>query len=428
MVDFSGKVVLITGAGKGTGRSVAEAFASAGRKRGCQRRLAGQPGRDGGNHILASKGQVKAYVEDIAKKMPIQTLLNSVLDDFGRIDILVNCAEVEPQKTVLEMDDWDWQRTMDVNLSGPFLLTQSVGRIMKEKGSGVIVHVGERAKRSGAAGRPTSPARPGWRRFRHWQPTNCPSSASGSITSSRKRPAMQQNRSWSCAAKMTVRLRDLLLGLRDLRLADAPVIVHSSLKSFGQVEGGAVTVVNALVAVFSTVIVPTFTYKTMITPLTGPENNGITYGSRQDQNQMAEFFTPRMPADPLMGIIPEMLRRHPRAMRSNHPIQSFAGINAEKFLASQTMDDHLAPLGIAGTGGRLGGADGRGPHRQHQHPLRRKTGRAQAIHPLGADTEGRGGVPRFPRLFSRVSRRSPRRWKSSPARCKSGMRSSRRCR
>ena len=96
--------------------------------------------------ILAAGGQVKAYVEDIAKKMPVQTLLNAVLDDFGRIDILVNCAEVEPQKSVLEMDDWDWQRTLDVNLNGAFLLTQSVGRIMKEKGGGVIVHVGERAK------------------------------------------------------------------------------------------------------------------------------------------------------------------------------------------------------------------------------------------------------------------------------------------
>jgi NAD(P)-dependent dehydrogenase (short-subunit alcohol dehydrogenase family) len=85
-------------------------------------------------------------VEDIAKKMPVQTLLNAVLDDFGRIDILVNCAEVEPQKSVLEMDDWDWQRTLDVNLTGAFLLTQSAGRIMKEKGGGVIVHVGERPK------------------------------------------------------------------------------------------------------------------------------------------------------------------------------------------------------------------------------------------------------------------------------------------
>ncbi len=153
---------------------------------------------------------------------------------------------------------------------------------------------------------------------------------------------------------MTVRLRDLLLGLRDLRLADAPVIVHSSLKSFGQVstgstwqvEGGAVTVVNALVTAFGAVLVPTFTYKPMITPLAGPENNGITYGSLQDQNRMAEFFTLRMPADPLMGVIPELFRRHPRAKRSNHPIQSFAGINAEKILAAQTMTDHLAPLGL----------------------------------------------------------------------------------
>ena len=145
MGNFENKVILVTGAGKGTGRAVAEAFARQGAVVAANdispinldETLA---------HILAAGGQAKAYVEDIAKKMPVQTLLNAVLDDFGRIDILVNCAEVEPQKSVLEMDDWDWQRTLDVNLTGAFLLTQSVGRIMKEKGGGVIVHVGERPK------------------------------------------------------------------------------------------------------------------------------------------------------------------------------------------------------------------------------------------------------------------------------------------
>ena len=111
---------------------------------------------------------------------------------------------------------------------------------------------------------------------------------------------------------MAVRLRDLLLGLRELHLGTAPVIVHSSLKSFGEVEGGAQTVVTALTAVFPTVLVPTFTYKTMLTPQTGPGQNGITYGSGENQNRMAEFFTPWMPADPLMGIIPETFRNHPR--------------------------------------------------------------------------------------------------------------------
>ena len=143
---------------------------------------------------------------------------------------------------------------------------------------------------------------------------------------------------------MAVRLRDLLLGLRELHLGNAPVIVHASLKSFGEVEGGAQTVINALAGVFPVVLVPTFTYKTMLIPLTGPEHNAMTYGSGESRNRMAEFFTPRMPADPLMGIIPETLRSHPNAKRSIHPIQSFAGINAGNLLQAQTMADPLGPL------------------------------------------------------------------------------------
>jgi NAD(P)-dependent dehydrogenase (short-subunit alcohol dehydrogenase family) len=147
MSDLKGKVMLVTGAGKGTGRRVAQAGAALGAKIAVNdvspvnmdETLA---------LIRAAGGQVNAYVEDIARKMPVQALLNAVLDDLGGIDILVNCAEVEPQKTLLEMDDWDWQRTLDVNLTGAFLLTQSVGRIMKEKGGGVILHVGERARGS----------------------------------------------------------------------------------------------------------------------------------------------------------------------------------------------------------------------------------------------------------------------------------------
>ena len=145
MGNFENKVILVTGAGKGTGRGVAEAFAGQGAVVAAND-ISPVNLDETVAHILAAGRQAKAYVEDIAKKMPVQTLLNAVLDDFGRIDMLVNCAEVEPQKSVLEMDDWDWQRTLDVNLNGAFLLTQSGGRIMKEKGGGVIVQVGERPK------------------------------------------------------------------------------------------------------------------------------------------------------------------------------------------------------------------------------------------------------------------------------------------
>lgn len=144
---------------------------------------------------------------------------------------------------------------------------------------------------------------------------------------------------------MTVFLRDIQVGLRNLRLGESPVIVHSSLKSFGEVEGGAATVVNALARVFQSILVPTFTYKTMLIPQSGPEFNAMTYGSGADQNRMAEFFSPGMPADPLMGVIPENFRKHPRAERSHHPIQSFAGMNAAGFLKTQRIDDPLGPIG-----------------------------------------------------------------------------------
>lgn len=144
---------------------------------------------------------------------------------------------------------------------------------------------------------------------------------------------------------MSVRLRDLLLELRDLGLGPAPVVVHASLSAFGEVDGGAETVASALAAVFQRLLAPAFTYKTMLTPRAGPPDNGLAYGSGADQNRMAEFFRPRMPVDALIGAIPEALRKRPEAQRSSHPILSFAGLGAKEFLTAQTLSEPLAPLG-----------------------------------------------------------------------------------
>lgn len=138
--------------------------------------------------------------------------------------------------------------------------------------------------------------------------------------------------------------RELINGLRALGIEGRPVIVHASLSSFGVVRGGADTVVGALLTVFGRVMVPTHTYKTMLIPEEGPANNALSYGSGRSQNAMAEFFTLDMPADPLMGIIPETLRRHPRARRSGHPILSFAGVGVDEALSTQTLAEPLAPL------------------------------------------------------------------------------------
>ena len=135
--DYKDKVVLITGAGKGKGRALAEAFAQF----GASIAVNDISPINLQELVDEGRGKIKAYTDDIAKKVAIQSIINQVEDDFGRIDILINHAAVEPRSPLLDMDEWDWHRALDVNLTGTFLATQSVGRVMREQGSGVIVNL-----------------------------------------------------------------------------------------------------------------------------------------------------------------------------------------------------------------------------------------------------------------------------------------------
>jgi len=148
MNDFKGKVVLITGAGKGTGRKLAEAFARQGAIVAAND-ISPVNVENVVEKINMDGGQAKVYVEDVAKKVGAQALVKGVEDDFGRIDILVNHAAVEPHSPLLDMDEWDWHRTLDVNLTSVFLMTQSVGRVMREAGGGVIINLLPEASRDG---------------------------------------------------------------------------------------------------------------------------------------------------------------------------------------------------------------------------------------------------------------------------------------
>ena len=145
---------------------------------------------------------------------------------------------------------------------------------------------------------------------------------------------------------MSVSSSDLKTGLAKLGLTKHLVIAHASLKAFGHIEGGAETMLAALLDSVRGIIMPTFTYKSMLNPEVGPPRNGITYGSETDLNKLAEAFHPDMPADKMMGVLPEFLRKHPKAKRSLHPIQSFAGIRADAVINSQRSNDPLAPIGM----------------------------------------------------------------------------------
>lgn len=136
----------------------------------------------------------------------------------------------------------------------------------------------------------------------------------------------------------------LVEAFAQLDLKEVPVLAHASLRSFGRIEGGADSLISALLPNVAALMMPAHTYATMITPLAGPANNGIVYGRRQDQNRMAEPFSPQMPADRLMGIVPETLRQRPGTKRSMHPILSFTGINVDRALKSQTLEEPFAPI------------------------------------------------------------------------------------
>jgi len=197
---------------------------------------------------------------------------------------------------------------------------------------------------------------------------------------------------------------DIAFGLQRLNIARSiPVIVHASLSAFGEVRGGASSIVGSLLSTFDKIILPTFTYQTMIIPEIGPPDNGIEYGTGKEQNQKAEFFLPDLPVDRRIGVVAETFRVSTGARRTLHPILSFAGINVDPCLNSQTLADPLSPIGyIANEGGYvlLLGVD----HRSNTsiHYAERVSDRKQfvrwALTPAGVKT-----CPRFPGCSERFN-------------------------
>ncbi len=138
--SFQDKIVLVTGAGKGAGRTLAQAFATQG-ARVAANDISPMNVEALVDEINAEGGEAKAYVHDIAKKVAVQAMLNDIGDELGPIDILVNCAHVEPRAVLFEIDEWDLHRVFEVNAIGTLLMMQSAARVMREHGGGTILNV-----------------------------------------------------------------------------------------------------------------------------------------------------------------------------------------------------------------------------------------------------------------------------------------------
>ncbi len=138
--ELQGKVAIVTGAGQGIGQAIALAAAQEG-MRVTVNDLNGVTAADTARLIEEMGGEALVHVGDVSVEGDVAQMVNETLARWGRVDLLVNNAGIEPSASILEMAPDVWDRVMAVNVRSVFLCTQAVGRVMRGQGSGVIVNI-----------------------------------------------------------------------------------------------------------------------------------------------------------------------------------------------------------------------------------------------------------------------------------------------
>jgi 3-oxoacyl-[acyl-carrier protein] reductase len=139
-VDLGGKVALVTGAGDGVGRAIALALGKAGAAVGVND-LNPDRADDVAETIMAAGGQALPWAADISNKYQVAAMIENLRDRFSHLHILVNAAGVQRPSTLIKLDEYDWRRILEVNLTGTFFCTQLAGRVMADEGGGIIVNL-----------------------------------------------------------------------------------------------------------------------------------------------------------------------------------------------------------------------------------------------------------------------------------------------
>jgi 3-oxoacyl-[acyl-carrier protein] reductase len=97
------------------------------------------------DEIISAGGRALPIHADVANRFQVGSMIEAARDAFGRVDILVNAAGVFKAGPMATLDEWDWRRILDVNLTGAFFCSQLLGRVMAEEGGGVIVNIASTA-------------------------------------------------------------------------------------------------------------------------------------------------------------------------------------------------------------------------------------------------------------------------------------------
>lgn len=141
MFRLDGRVALITGGAGGLGEVFAQTLAAAGADLVLTGRRE-EPLRALADSIKQSTGQrVEIYTADVTDELQVKSLTEFALSTFSKVDILINSAGVNLRKPAVDFSREEWQRVLDINLTGPFLCAQAIAPQMLERGWGRVVNI-----------------------------------------------------------------------------------------------------------------------------------------------------------------------------------------------------------------------------------------------------------------------------------------------
>lgn len=139
-LSLVGRVVIVTGAGRGIGRALATGLAKAGASVVVAEQNA-TAGNATASAINSANGTALFLQCDVADRNSVAAMVTQAMAHFGQLDVLVNNAGVTSTFHFLELPEEEWDRVMNVNLKGVFLCSQAVGRIMAPLGKGIIINI-----------------------------------------------------------------------------------------------------------------------------------------------------------------------------------------------------------------------------------------------------------------------------------------------
>lgn len=150
MINLQNKVALVTGGSRGIGASCVELFLKAGAGVAFTYKSNGEAAEELIKKLDA-RGKARAYSMDMESEADINEKVKQITSDFGRIDILVNNAGIWKYGASDEMSLKEWQETININLTGTFLITKAVIPLMKQNRFGRIINVSSTAGQRGEA-------------------------------------------------------------------------------------------------------------------------------------------------------------------------------------------------------------------------------------------------------------------------------------